>query len=201
MHLHGGFSKADIARNLFAKAAVRDLNHDLALPGAQRLEALPEGGHSFLFLPSSAITREAEPNGVEELLITERLRKELNGTALHRLHRHRDVAVPCDEDDWEFPVRRGELALKIKTALPRQPDVEDQAGGAIRRIGLEKVGNGRKEVSIQAERSQQTPNRCAKVRIVINDQDSGVCVGHRSYSRLNDQGNEPSSRFASSSVA
>jgi hypothetical protein len=25
-----------------------------------------------------------------------------------------DVAVPCDEDDWEFPVRRGELALKIK---------------------------------------------------------------------------------------
>ena len=78
------------------------------------------------------------------ILITKRLRKELNGTTLHRLHRHRDVAVPCDEDDWEFSVRRSELALKIKTALPRQPDVEDQAGGAIRRIGFEKVGNGRK---------------------------------------------------------
>jgi hypothetical protein len=65
--------------------------------------------------------------------------------------------VPCDEDDWEFSVRRGELALKIKTPLPRQPDVEDQAGGANRRIKLEKVGNGRKQVSIQAERSQQTP--------------------------------------------
>src|SRR5277367_2875756 len=144
MHLHGGFGDADIARNLFAEAAVRDLNHDLALPGAQRLEALPEGGQSFLIFPSSAITREADLNGVEELLITERLRKELNGTTLHRLHRHRDVAVPCDEDDWEFSVRRRELALKVETALPRQPDVEDQAGRAIRRIGFEKIGNGGK---------------------------------------------------------
>jgi hypothetical protein len=41
-------------------------------------------------------------------------------------------------------------------------------------------------VSIQAERSQQTPNRCANVWIVINDQDGGVCVRHRSYSRLKD---------------
>ena len=134
MHLHCGFGNADISRNLFAKAAVHDLNHDLALPGAERLEAFPEGGQSFFILPPGTIASEAELNGVEELLITERLRKELNGTTLHRLHRHRDVAVPCDEDDWEFSVRRGELALKIKTALPRQPDVEDQAGGAIRRI-------------------------------------------------------------------
>ena len=57
----------------------------------------------------------------------------------------------CDEDDWEFPVRRGELALKIKTALPRQPHVEDQAGGAIRRLRLEKVGNGREKLGFQAD--------------------------------------------------
>src|SRR5947199_8794786 len=115
MHLHGGFGNADIARNLFAKAAVRDLNHDLALPGAQRLEAFPEGGQSFFILPPSAIAREAELNGFEEVLITERLRKELNRTALHRLHGHRNVAVPGDEDDRQFPLRRGELAVKTKT--------------------------------------------------------------------------------------
>src|SRR6266436_3728551 len=103
-------SAMPISPALFAKAAVRDLNHDLALPGAQRLEAFPEGGQSFFILPPSAIASEAELNGVEEFLITERLRKELNGTALHRLNRHRDVAVPRDEDDWDFPVRRGELA-------------------------------------------------------------------------------------------
>jgi hypothetical protein len=37
---------------LFAKAAVRDLNHDLALPGAQRLEAFPEVGLVSVLLGS-----------------------------------------------------------------------------------------------------------------------------------------------------
>ncbi len=98
---------------------------------------------ALFVLPSGTIAGEAELNSVEELLIPEGLCQELNGAALHRLHRHRDVAVPCDEDDREFLVRRGELTLKIKTALPRQSHVEDQAGGAVRRIRLEKVGNGR----------------------------------------------------------
>jgi hypothetical protein len=49
--------------------------------------------------------------------------------------------LPCDEDDREFPIRRGELALKIKTTLPRRPDAENPTGGAIRQVGLEKVGN------------------------------------------------------------
>src|SRR4029077_10697929 len=156
MHLHGGFGNADIARNLFAKAAVRDLNHDLALPGAQRLEAFPEGGQSFFILPPSTIAREAELHGVEELLIAERLGQELNGTTLHRLHRHGNIAMACDEDDWDLSVRRSELALKIKAASSRQSDVEHQANGTIRRVGLTKLGDGRKQLSIQAERSQQT---------------------------------------------
>ena len=117
MNLDGGFGNADIAGNLLAKAAARDLDHDLALPGAQRLEALPEHGQGFFILPPSAITRKAELDGVEELLITERLREELNGAPLHRLHRHRDVAVPGDEDDWKFPVRRGELALGFASGI------------------------------------------------------------------------------------
>jgi hypothetical protein len=115
--LHRGFGDADIASNLFAQATARDLNHDLALPG--RFEALPEGGQNRFTLAPSTIAREAELNGIEELLITEGLRQELNGATLHRLHRHRDVAVPCDEDDRKFPVHRSELALKIETALPR----------------------------------------------------------------------------------
>src|SRR6476659_10050678 len=173
MHLHGGFGNADIVRNLFAKAAVRDLNHDLALPGAQRLEAFPEGGQSFFILPPSAIARKSELNGVEKLLITERLRKELNGTTLHRLHRHRDVSVPCDEDDWELAVGGGEFALKIKAALSGQSNVEHQAGRAVRWIRREKLRNGLKQLSILTERSQQTPNRGANVGIVVNDQDGG----------------------------
>jgi hypothetical protein len=83
-------------------------------------------------------------NGIEEILITERLGKELNSATLHRLHRHRDVAVPGDEDDWDLSVGRRELALKIQTALPRQSHIEDQTGGATRRIELKKVRDRRK---------------------------------------------------------
>jgi hypothetical protein len=50
-------------------------------------------------------------------------------------------------------VRRGEFALKIKTALLQQSHVEDQTGAAIRRIGPEKIGNGRKLLTVHAERS------------------------------------------------
>jgi hypothetical protein len=42
--------------------------------------------------------------------------QELNRTSLHRLHRHGDVTVPSNEDDWEMDVRGGELALKVQTA-------------------------------------------------------------------------------------
>ena len=34
VHLHRGFGDADIVGNLFAQAAARHLNYDLALPGA-----------------------------------------------------------------------------------------------------------------------------------------------------------------------
>jgi hypothetical protein len=91
--------------------------------------------------------------------------------------------VPCYEDDWEFFVCRGELALKIKTALPRQSHVKDQARGAIRRIGLEEVGNGRKQRYIEADRSEQAPDRRTKICIIINDQNSRLCVRHRYCSR------------------
>jgi hypothetical protein len=93
--------------------------------GPSDAETLPEIGQSLFIVAPSTIPREAELNGVEEVLITRGLRQELNGATLHRLHRHRDVAVRRNEDDTEFPVCRGELALKIKTALPRQSHVED----------------------------------------------------------------------------
>src|ERR1700716_486608 len=58
VHLHRGFGDADIAGNLFAEATARDLNHDLALSGAQRREALPESDESLFILPPSTIARE-----------------------------------------------------------------------------------------------------------------------------------------------
>lgn len=41
--LHGRLGEAEIAGNLFAKAAPCDMDHNLAFPGAQRFEVLPQG--------------------------------------------------------------------------------------------------------------------------------------------------------------
>src|SRR5262245_57023953 len=144
MHLHRGLGDADLVGNLFAQTAARHLNHNLALPWAERGEPLSKGGQILVIFPPGTIARETDLNGVEEILIAERFGQELDGAPFHGLHGHRYVAVSRDEDDRDFPVCRNELALKIEAALVWHSDVEHEAGGTIRRIGLEELGNGRK---------------------------------------------------------
>src|SRR5208282_4017307 len=124
MHLHRGLGDADIVGNLFVEATACDLDHDLALAGAERAETLPEGAQGPIALLAGAITSKAGLDGLDKVLITEWFREELYRAALHRLHGHRDVAVRCNEDDWQLPVRRGKVALKLETASPRHSHVE-----------------------------------------------------------------------------
>src|SRR6267154_4991534 len=56
--LHGGLGDADIAGNLLAEAATRDLNDDFALARAERPEALLEGGQSQVVVAPCTIARE-----------------------------------------------------------------------------------------------------------------------------------------------
>jgi hypothetical protein len=58
------------AKTLFASWAIR-IGRSCIICVAPVLEAFPEGSQSFFILPPSAIAREAELNGVEEVLITE----------------------------------------------------------------------------------------------------------------------------------
>src|SRR5712671_5783539 len=185
MHLHGRLGNAQIASDLLAKPALVDLNHDLALAWSQRCETILDRSHGFFTLTPGAIARETDLDGIKEILIAIRLREELNSAPLHRLHRHRDIAMPGDKDDWEFFLRRRELALKVETASPRQSHVEHQAAGPVRRGGLQKVGDGCKQLSLQAERPQQPPNRGPNVRIVVDDENSGVGVRHYFCSQQN----------------
>src|SRR5208282_2215965 len=117
MHFHRTFGDTDVARNLLAEAALRDLNHDLPLAGCQGFETRPERLHAVLMLAAGAISIQAYRDGVEKVLVPERLQEELYRAALHRLHGHRDVAVSRDEDDRELFVGRGQLALKVETAF------------------------------------------------------------------------------------
>src|ERR1700751_4813606 len=130
--------------DLLAEAPLHNLDHYLAFPWGERFEARPERTQGLFILAPSTIASEAELDRVDQVLITERLGQELDSTRLYRLHRHRDVTVPRHEDDWDLDIRSRELALKIQTALPRQSNVQNEAGGTVRAVGFEEIGNGRK---------------------------------------------------------
>src|ERR1700738_1407360 len=129
MHLHGGLRDAHIAGNLFVEATGRNLDHDVALTGAKRVETLPERAQGFITLPAGTIARKAGLDSIAEILVTERFCEEFYGTALHGLHGHRNVPVRCDEDDRELFIRRGKVTLKLKTASPWHSNVESRQLG------------------------------------------------------------------------
>ena len=124
MDFYRRFGNADITSYLLAKAPPRELNHDFSPPGTQGREALSEVGQRVFILSTDAITRQAGLNSVKKLLIAYWLREELDRATFHGLHRHRNIAVPCDKDDWELAACRCELTLEFKSALPRQPHVQ-----------------------------------------------------------------------------
>jgi hypothetical protein len=162
MNLHRRFCDTDIVGNLLAEAALHDVDHYLAFPRGKRFEARSERTQSLFILALSTITSKGELDRVDQVLITERLGQELNGTAFHRLHRHRDVTVPRYEDNWDWDTRLREFALKIQAARPGQSNVKNEAGGTDRAFRFEEVGNGDKEPCIQADRSQKPPNGAPK---------------------------------------
>ena len=78
-----------------------------------------------------AVALDADINGVEQVLIAKRLGQEFDRAGLHGAHRHRDVAVPGDEDDREVEPRLRDFALEIEPAQARHADVEHQAAGRV----------------------------------------------------------------------
>ena len=69
----------------------------------------------------------ALPDGVQQHLVAEWLRQELDGSRLHGLDRHRHVAVAGDEDDRHVDPVGGDALLQIETVEVRKIDVQHQA--------------------------------------------------------------------------
>ena len=89
------------------------------------------------------------------------------------------IAVDRDPEnlkqEWAWNAARAD---GLKASMPRHSNVEHQASRAVWRGSIEKIGNRRKLLGMQADGPQQTRNRVAKLGIVIDDQDAGVRVTH-----------------------
>src|SRR5271168_2155850 len=144
------------------------MQHDLALARAERIETLPEHGQYPIALPAGTIASEAGLDSVKKILVTERLCEKLYRTALHRLHGHWHVGIGCNEDNRHLPFCGGKVALKLKTASSRHSHVEYQASRPVRRICVQKLGDRRKFMGMQADGLQESYDRIAKLGIVID---------------------------------
>ena len=79
--------------------------------------------------------------------------------------------MPGNEDDRELNVRLREFSLKIKAALPRQSDVEHQAGGSLWTARFEEVAHRAEQFHFKSDRSQEPPERLPDPFIVIDNDD------------------------------
>jgi hypothetical protein len=78
---------------------------------------LLERAQSLFILQPSTIASKSDRNRIEQILTAEWLGQELDGTALHRLHRHRDVGVAGNENNRQVDIRCCKFALKIEAAM------------------------------------------------------------------------------------
>src|SRR5207245_3975892 len=134
----------------------------------ERLEARPQRGDCLFVLQPCAISCKAQLDGVQQVLIAERLGQELDRSSLYRLDGHRDVPVSGDKDDRNVNIRRRQLSLKIETTSPGQPDIEHEASGAVRAPLVQEFGNRSQGLGLHADGSDQTAERLADSRVVID---------------------------------
>jgi hypothetical protein len=113
MYLDRTFAYAHLASNLLVQPTLGNLSQYAELTRRQGLASCPEFTETFILLAPRTIASQPEVNCVKQVLVAKRLREELDGAPFHGLDTHRNVAVPCDEDDRELGVRRNQIALEI----------------------------------------------------------------------------------------
>lgn len=66
-------------------------------------------------------------NGVQSVLITERLGQEIYSAMLHCSHRHRNITMTDAQNDRQRIAEICQLLLEIEPAHPRQAHIEHDA--------------------------------------------------------------------------
>jgi hypothetical protein len=119
---------------------------------------------------ASRILLERLVDPVEQVLVAERLLDEVNRAGLHRLDRHRHVAMSGDEDDRQDRVVLVQLLLQLESAHARHADVEHQAARVIVPMRIEELLRRLVHFDGQANRLEQHPERVANCGVVIDDE-------------------------------
>jgi hypothetical protein len=103
--------------------------------------------------------------GVEGLL------EEVVGADLHRLDRHRHVAVAGDEDDGQPAVDAHQLLQERHAVHAGHLDVGDDDARIVRAHGLQRLLGAGEGLGVEARERQPLADRLAHVLFVVDDRD------------------------------
>src|SRR5689334_20719076 len=98
MELDGDLADAEVVGDLLVEPAYRDLPQDLAFARREQSELGYLNIHGLRLRPLLDIAPDADCDRIEQRLVAHRLREEVDGASLHRLHRHRNIAVRSEKD-------------------------------------------------------------------------------------------------------
>jgi len=175
--LHGDHADSQLAADLFVQSAGYDVRHDLSLARTKRRESPSQLLHLRLPIQGGTAALDRAADGGEQNIVAERLGQELDGSRLHRLHRHRDIAVTSDENDRQVsPV--AESMLQIEPAEAGQRYIEHQAARTrITTVGQEvqRRGKGlRPPPGVLDQRLEGFPHG----DVIVDDENHGCHVRH-----------------------
>jgi len=179
MNLYCVFGGSNLSRNLLVEPARDDHGDDFPLSRCQRFEALPQHCNFRFSLTSGPIPLQRDLNRIQQILIAEWLSEEFNGSRLHGSHRHRDIAVRGDKDDRNRNVSFSQFLLEVEPTCPWEPNVEDEATGYIRTLGLQKLMGGPEQLSLQSYRLDETLDCPTNRWIVVHYKNSGCWLSHK----------------------
>src|SRR5271165_4111515 len=124
-----GFTGTQFRGNLLVEQPGNHQTHDFTLAYAKPGIALLQFSQLLLLFAEYAVTAERALNHIEQVLVPEWLREELDGTGLHGGYGHRNICVAGDENDGNLDPCLLQFVLKIQAADAGKSYVQHQATG------------------------------------------------------------------------
>src|SRR5215813_8792807 len=168
--LYGALRHAEFGSDALVCVAGDYQGHDFALALGERGEALLQPGDGRRRLALQAVALDARVDGVEQLLIAERLAQELDRPRLDRAHRHRDVAVAGNEDDGKMDARLRQLLLEREAARARQSHVEHEAARGVGALRLQELLRRSEYARLETDGGDKILDGVAHRRVVVDDE-------------------------------
>src|SRR5438270_634368 len=138
MDLHGDFACPQIRSYLLIELAGNHQAHDFTLACGQRLVAFSHLGKFALLLARYTVAFQSLVDRIQQVLVLERLGQKLHGTRFHGLHRHRNISMSGDENDWNSDARVSQVALQVETVDAWKAHVQDKAAWTVRWLVAQK---------------------------------------------------------------